>query len=67
MHVDDIALVWNDTLPPSKWPLGRVVKIYDGCDELTRAVETKTAGSILKRPVHKLVLFEKSDNTIIKK
>ena len=64
LFVVDIVLVSNETLPPSKWPLDRVIKIYDGSDELTRTVEIKTAGSILKRPVHKPVLLEKSDNTI---
>ena len=63
--IDDIVLVSNETLPPSKWPLGRVIKIYQGSDELTRAVEIKTASSILKRPVHKLVLLQKSDSANI--
>ena len=56
--VDDIVLLSNETLPPSKWPLGRVVKIYDSPDELTRTVEIRTANSILNRTIHKLVLVE---------
>ena len=60
--IDDVVLVSNETLPPLKWPLGRVVKVYDGPDELTRTVEVRTAGSILKIPIHKLVLLESSNS-----
>ena len=42
-------------MPPSKWPLARVIKVYRGPDDLVRVVDLKTGLSELKRPIHKLI------------
>ena len=58
IEVDDIVLVTDETMPSSKWPLGRIIKIFKGPDDLTRIVEVRTCTSVLRRPVQKLVLLK---------
>ena len=53
--VDDVVLIVDETMPPSKRPLARVIKVYKGPDGRARVVDLKTGSSELRRPVHKLV------------
>ena len=62
IQVDDIVLISDETMPPSKWPLARVIKTYQGDDGLTRVASLRTSVSELKRPIHKLVLLETHNN-----
>ena len=56
---NDIVLVFDDTVPRSSWPLGRVLKVYSNKkDGLVRSVKVKTKTSTLVRPIDKLVLLE---------
>ena len=55
VNVDDVVLIFDEIMPPAKWPLARVVRIYKGPDGLVRVVDLRTGSSELKRPVHKLV------------
>ena len=36
--VNDIVLISNETLPPAMWPLGRIIKVITGSDNLVRAL-----------------------------
>ena len=57
--VNDIVLVFDDTVPRSSWPLGRVLEVYSNKkDGLVRSVKVKTKTSTLVRPIDKLVLLE---------
>ena len=49
-----MVLVRHDNLPPTKWPLGRVIKCFPGPDGLVRVVKVRTATSELDRPIVKL-------------
>ncbi|XP_011861147.1 PREDICTED: uncharacterized protein LOC105558193 [Vollenhovia emeryi] len=49
-----LVLVVDERYPPSKWPLGRIVKTHPGKDGLTRVVSIRTQTSLLKRPVVKI-------------
>ena len=60
--IDDIVLISDEAMPPAKWPLARVIKCYKGKDGLIRVVDLKTSTSVLKRPIHKLILLEKLNN-----
>lgn len=42
VKVGTMALVIDERLPPGKWPLGRVIKIFPGRDGLVQAVTIKT-------------------------
>ena len=48
----------DDSLPRGLWPLGRVISITVGRDNLVRSVDVKTQSSQLTRPVDKLYLLE---------
>ena len=58
IEVNEIVLVSGETLLPSKWPLGRVVKAFKGPDDLARIVEVRICTSVLRRPIHKLILLK---------
>ena len=62
LQVGDIVLVSDDNLPPLQWPLGKILKIFTGNDDMCRAVRAKTAKGEYVRPVVKIrVLPVKSD------
>ena len=46
-------LLWEcvDNTPKIKWPLGRVIELHPGRDELVRSVTLKTAKGIVKRSI----------------
>ena len=54
---DDIVLVTSETTPRCSWPLGRVVQVKKSDDGLVRSVDVLSRGTVLKRPVNKLVLL----------
>ncbi|XP_051168731.1 uncharacterized protein LOC127286374 [Leptopilina boulardi] len=62
VRVGDLAVLKNETLPPSKWPLCRIVDIHPGDDGLVRVVKVRTASSVYKRPITKLCLLPTHDN-----
>lgn len=58
IKIDDLVLVVDDHLPPMKWLLGRVVKLYPGEDGVCRVVDIRTKNGIIKRAVSKLSALE---------
>lgn len=58
-----LVLVKEDNLPPSKWLLGRVVKVHSGRDSVNRVVEIKTVSGIIKRPVTKICVLPLPEET----
>jgi len=57
-----IVLVSDERYPPTKWPLGRVVKIHPGRDGKTRVVTVRTQTSTFTRPIVKLCPLPVMDN-----
>lgn len=62
LRPDQIVLIKEDNLPPTKWLYGRIVKVFPGKDGLVRVAEVKCKNSILSRPIHKLCLLPIVDN-----
>ena len=62
IKVCDIVLISDETLPPSKWPIGRILQTFPGPDDLTRVIEVKTCTSKLIRPINKLILINSLNN-----
>ena len=59
-RVGDIVLMKDTQVPRQQWPMAKVVKVYaDPTDKLVRTVdiEAPSSKSILKRPIHQLVLL----------
>uniref|UniRef100_A0ABD2VW65 DUF5641 domain-containing protein n=1 Tax=Trichogramma kaykai TaxID=54128 RepID=A0ABD2VW65_9HYME len=54
---DSIVLLSEEKVPPSQWPLGRVIETIKGKDNIVRVVKIKIGSKILTRPVVKLCLM----------
>ena len=61
IQVGDIAILQEDNLVPTKWPLARVLEVYPGKDGLVRVVTVKTSTGVYKRPISKLALLLPQD------
>ncbi|XP_068991458.1 uncharacterized protein [Neodiprion pinetum] len=57
IKIGSIVLVKNENLPPSVWPLARVIEVHPGTDGLVRVVTVKTKSSVLKRLIVKLCVL----------
>ncbi|GFV71908.1 DUF5641 domain-containing protein [Trichonephila clavipes] len=57
LKLGDMVLIREENLPPCKWLLGRVVKIYMGKDKKVRVVDIKTGKGIYKRSVNRLSIL----------
>lgn len=55
--IDDIVLIREDNAPPSCWPMGRIIQLHPGGDQLLRVVTLRTTKGIMKRPIIKLCLL----------
>lgn len=55
---NDLVIIKEDNLPPSRWKMGRVIETLPGPDGLVRSVILKTATGKLKRPIVKLAFLE---------
>lgn len=54
VKINDIVLIKDETVPVTRWAMGRVTKTHTGKDGLNRVVELKTKNGIITRPIHKL-------------
>ena len=54
LRVNDMVLIKEDNLPPSKWLLGRIVAIHPGQDSIVRVVTVRTKNGRIQRPVSKI-------------
>ncbi|GFU30953.1 integrase catalytic domain-containing protein [Trichonephila clavipes] len=53
-QVNDLCLIKEDNLPPTRWKMGRIVQLYPGLDNKVRVVNVKTSDGIFKRNITKL-------------
>ena len=58
VRVGDLVLVQNELLPRNQWPLGRILEVYPGRDDVVRVVKVRYQGSDYIRPTSKLVMLE---------
>lgn len=54
---DEFVLISNENTPPSQWPVGRIVEVHPGDDDLTRVVTVRTSEGEYKRPITKICRF----------
>ncbi|GBO34178.1 hypothetical protein AVEN_160610-1 [Araneus ventricosus] len=57
IKIGDMVLIKEDNVPVSNWPLGRIVKLYPGKDNIIRVVDIKTKTGIFKRSVSRLCVL----------
>lgn len=55
--VGDVVLLKEDGLIPTKWPLGRIVEVCPGTDDVVRVIRVQTATGVYKRPTAKVALL----------
>jgi len=58
VKIGDLVLVSEYAVPRGYWPLGRIVKVFPGHDNVVRPNEVKTKFGVMKCPVTKLALLE---------
>ncbi|KMQ82619.1 hypothetical protein RF55_22352 [Lasius niger] len=56
-----LCLVKNETTPPCRWPLARIIRLHPGADGQIRVVDVRTSGGEFTRPVVKLVPLPTAD------
>ncbi|EZA56793.1 hypothetical protein X777_03198, partial [Ooceraea biroi] len=54
ISIGQLVLLKDERVPPTKWPLARVIQTHAGSNGLIRVATIRTANSILKRPIVKL-------------
>lgn len=52
---NDIVLIKSENTPPTIWPTGKIVKVYPDEDNNVRIVDVLFNGSVLTRPITKLI------------
>ena len=59
LKVNNLVLLKEDGLIPTKWPLGRIVAIHQGKNNCVHVVPVKTRSGTYQRPVVKIALLFK--------
>lgn len=54
IKVNDLVLLRDEQLPPTKWKLGRIIAVHPGEDGLVRVVTVRTSAGVYKRPIGKI-------------
>lgn len=63
LQINELVLIKDNRLPPSKWLLGRILEVHPGDDGLVRVVSVKCSnGTTMKRPVSKISSLPIIDN-----
>lgn len=62
INVGDIVLVKHDNLPPTHWPLARVVNTFPGDDGCVRNVEVKLGSTTFRRGIRKIARLPINDD-----
>ncbi|KAG5667045.1 hypothetical protein PVAND_015046 [Polypedilum vanderplanki] len=55
LKVCDVVVLKKEQTAPTSWPLGRIVGVYHGIDDVVRVVDVKTANGTYKRKVNNVV------------
>ncbi|GFY06429.1 DUF5641 domain-containing protein [Trichonephila clavipes] len=57
IKIGDVIIIKEDNLPPSVWPLGKVISTHPGKDGIVRVVTLKTKKGLYQRPIVKLCIL----------
>ena len=58
MAPGDVLLVMTKDTPRGNWPIGRVLEVFPGPDNVVRVVNIQVGGKIYRRAVHSLIPLE---------
>ncbi|XP_022820494.1 uncharacterized protein LOC111352289 isoform X2 [Spodoptera litura] len=62
LQIDSLVLLKEDHLPPLKWKLGRIIRLYPGADQVARVAEIKTSTGVVRRSFSKICPLPIDDN-----
>lgn len=62
LKVGPIVVLQDDTMPASRWSIGRVVAVYPDQKGLVRIADVKVCNKVFKRPIHRLGLLPLLEN-----
>ncbi len=51
LKLGSVVLIKEDNIPKIRWPLGRVIELHPGKDDIVRSVSVKTAKGVIKRSI----------------
>lgn len=54
VEINDLVLLKEDNLPPTKWKLARIIDVHPGSDGLVRVVTLKTSDGVYQRNITKI-------------
>ncbi|XP_047025514.1 uncharacterized protein LOC124634134 [Helicoverpa zea] len=54
LAINQLALIKDDNLPPLKWKLGRIIRMYPGTDGISRVADLLTSSGITRRAFSKI-------------
>ena len=58
LKIGDLVIIKDDNLPPLRWKLARVVKLFSGTDGVSRVVDVRFSdGTLAKRAINKVCLL----------
>lgn len=54
LQINDLVIVREETIPPLRWKLGRVIELHPGDDGRVQVAIVRTSGGNIKRSIAKL-------------
>ena len=54
LKIGDVVILMEDNLKCARWPLGVIVEVFPGSDDINRVVSVKTASGVYKRNITRL-------------
>ncbi|XP_062713353.1 uncharacterized protein LOC134290270 [Aedes albopictus] len=61
LRTGTMVILRDDSLPPTKWPLARILEANPGGDGVVRVVVVRTSSGIYKRPASQICLLPADD------
>ena len=53
-HIGDLVVTADKNLARANWPLGRIVQMFSGSDDMIRVAKVKTAQGVFVQPSENL-------------
>lgn len=64
LQVNDLVIIREDNLPPSRWSIGRIIETFPAMDGFVRTVKVRTKFGEYLRPITKLGLIMQDDEKL---
>ncbi|KAL0831833.1 hypothetical protein ABMA28_001363 [Loxostege sticticalis] len=65
LRVNELVLVKDDRLPPNRWLLGRVTRLFPGSDGIARVADVLTTSGTVRRAFNRLCPLPMEDHNLV--